>query len=583
MPGNGQNTNSSADSPSWEVKVNGTVIPADYNLVSLIVNNSVNRLALARMVFLDGEPSAGDFPLSNKPDFLPGAEIEISAGYKGNNELLFKGLVIKHAIKLQGSGSTFLTIDCRHAAVKATKARKNKIFTEQKDSDILTSLLQAYSVQADVSDTTVEHKEMVQYNCTDWDMVISRAEANGMLVTTDGDKLRIGPPELGATAVMDLKFGVNLLEFDAEMDARQQFQTVKASGWDMAGQAAVEAEGQAPQGLQSQGNVTKDDLSAKTGDDTVAVKMSAPVTEPELKAWAEGVHLRAALSKIRARARCQGNDKLKPGTIVDMQGIGDRFNGKAFVAAVRHEINQGNWMTDIETGLSPELFIREHDVNSLPAEGMLPAVSGLQIGIVTQLEDDPLDEDRVLVKLPMVDGDAQGIWARQALLDAGKDRGSFFRPEVDDEVIVGFINDDPRHAVILGMVNSSAKPAVTKAKDTNHEKGFVTRSKMKVWFDDDKKIMQLETPGGNSISMDEDQKKILIKDQNGNEISMSEDGIVIKSAKDITLDGPSGKISMSGKEFEASSSTSATLKGSSAAEVSSSGTTTLKGSNVMIN
>ena len=113
---------------------------------------------------------------------------------------------------------------------------------------------------------------------------------------------------------------------------------------------------------------------------------------------------------------------------MNLQGVGERFNGKAFVAAVRHEINQGNWLTDVEFGLSPQLFIKEHDVNAFPAEGMLPGVNGLQIGVVTQIEKDPLGEDRVLVKLPLVDADAEGIWARQSLLDAGKERGSFFRP-----------------------------------------------------------------------------------------------------------------------------------------------------------
>jgi Rhs element Vgr protein len=583
MPDNGQNNSSANDSPTFEVKVDGSVIPAEYNLVSLVVNSTVNRVALARIIFLDGEPSASDFPLSNKPDFLPGVPVEVSAGYKGENVLIFKGIVIKQSIKLQGSSSTFLTVDCRHNAVKATKARKNKIFAEQKDSDIFSAILDTYSITADVEDTTVEHKEMVQFNSTDWDMIISRAEANGMLVSPDGDKLKIARPDLAGGSVMELKFGHNLIEFDAEMDGRHQFQTVKATGWDAANQEPIEAEGKAPDGLQAQGNVSSDDLSGKTGDDTVNYMTSSLLTEPELRAWAEGQQMRSALSKIRGRAKCQGTDKLKPGVIVDMQGIGERFSGKAFVSAVRHEINQGNWMTDIEFGLSPELFIKEHDVNAFPAEGMLPAVNGLQIGVVTQLEEDPLGEDRVLVKLPMVDPDAQGIWARQALLDAGNERGSFFRPEVGDEVIVGFINDDPRHAVILGMVNSSAKPAIIKAKDTNHEKGFVTREKMKLWFDDEKKIITIESPGGNSIVMDEDQKAISIKDQNGNEITMNEDGITIKSVKDIKMDGPSGKVGISGKEFEATASTTATVKGSSSTEVSSSGTTVLKGSAVMIN
>jgi len=579
----GQNNNAANDSPSFEIKVNGTVIPAEYNLVSAVVFNAVNRLAHARLIFLDGDASLSDFPLSNKPDFLPGSAVEIAAGYKGQNKTIFKGIVVKHSIKLKENKSTFLLVDCRHKAVMATKTRKNKIFPDQKDSDIFSSLLQPYGISADAADTSVQHKEMVQFNCSDWDFIVSRAEANGMLLITDNDRIKIARPDLSGQAVLELKYGANLLEFDAEMDARYQFDTVKASGWDPANQAALESEGSAPQGLQQQGNVGPSDLSSKTGDADISHMNSAPLSESELRAWADAQMMKYSLSKIRGRAKCQGNADIKTGTMVNLAGMGERFSGKAFVGAVRHEISEGNWLTDTGFGLAPDLFIREHDVNPFPAEGLLPGVNGLQVGVVTQLENDPLSEDRVLVKMPMVDPDAEGVWARHSLMDAGNSRGSFFRPEVGDEVILGFINDDPRHAVLLGMLNSSSKPAVMQAKDTNHEKGFITREKLKLWFNDEKKIIEIATPGGNTIQLDEDKKKIAIVDQNGNEMTLSEEGITIKSAKDLTLDAASGKITISGKELEASGSTTTKVKGNSSAEISSGGSTTVKGSTVMIN
>lgn len=579
----GQNNNAANDSPSFEIKVNGTVIPAEYNLVSAVVYNAVNRLAHARLIFLDGDASLSDFPLSNKPDFLPGSAVEIAAGYKGQNKTIFKGIVVKHSIKLKENKSTFLLVDCRHTAVMATKTRKNKIFADQKDSDIFSSLLQPYGISADAADTSVQHKEMVQFNCSDWDFIVSRTEANGMLLITDNDKIKIARPDLSGQAVLELKYGANLLEFDAEMDARYQFDTVKASGWDPANQAALASEGSAPQGLQQQGNVGTSDLSSKTGDADISHKNPAPLSESELRAWADAQMMKYSLSKIRGRAKCQGNADIKSGTMVNLAGMGERFSGKAFVGAVRHEISEGNWLTDTGFGLAPDLFIREHDVNPFPAEGLLPGVNGLQVGVVTQLENDPLSEDRVLVKMPMVDPDAEGVWARHSLMDAGDSRGSFFRPEVGDEVILGFINDDPRHAVLLGMLNSSSKPAVLQAKDTNHEKGFITREKLKLWFNDEKKIIEIATPGGNTIQLDEDKKKIAIVDQNGNEMTLSEEGITIKSAKDLTLDAASGKITISGKELEASGSTTTKVKGNSSAEISSGGSTTVKGSTVMIN
>lgn len=93
------------------------------------------------------------------------------------------------------------------------------------------------------------------------------------------------------------------------------------------------------------------------------------------------------------------------------------------------------------------------------ASGLLPAVKGLQIGVVVQLEQYPNGDDRVRVRMPLVDNEDNGVWARVATLDAGENRGSFFRPEMGDEVVLGFLNDDPRDPVILGMLNSSSETA----------------------------------------------------------------------------------------------------------------------------
>src|SRR5439155_9734289 len=167
--------------------------------------------------------------------------------------------------------------------------------------------------------------------------------------------------------------------------------------------------------------------------------------------------------------------------------------------------------------------------------GLLPAISGLQIGIVTALENDPDGEDRIRVRLPLVSASEDGAWARLATLDAGDQRGTFFRPEIDDEVVVGFLDSDPRFPVVLGQCHSSAKPAPEPAKDANDVKGYVSRSKMKLTFDDDKKSVVLETPSGNKLTLSEDEKTVSLVDQNGNSVALEQGGITLKSAKDIIL------------------------------------------------
>ena len=77
----------------------GTAVPQTYNVLSIIVNKEVNRIPSATIVIADGDPAAQSFEISNKAEFEPGKEIEIQLGYRGSNEIVFKGIVVKHSIK----------------------------------------------------------------------------------------------------------------------------------------------------------------------------------------------------------------------------------------------------------------------------------------------------------------------------------------------------------------------------------------------------------------------------------------------------------------------------------------------------
>jgi uncharacterized protein involved in type VI secretion and phage assembly len=197
--------------------------------------------------------------------------------------------------------------------------------------------------------------------------------------------------------------------------------------------------------------------------------------------------------------------------------------------------------------------------------------------------EDPDGEHRVRVRMPLVSADADGTWARVASPDAGDNRGLFLRPEIGDEVVLGFLNDDPRQAVILGMFNSSAKPAPLEGSDDNHEKVYQTRAGMKLYFNDDTKVMSLETPAGNSIVLSEEDKAITLTDQHGNTIAMNADGITIESKKAITLKAGS-EIKMESKTaFAIKGGTELKMEGASSAEISSSAVTKVKGSLVQLN
>jgi Rhs element Vgr protein len=570
-----------SDRPTFTILIDGKELSREYHIMSIIVTKLLNKISYAKITLFDGVPADNDFPLSNTDLFVPGKEVEILSGYHSKEKSIFKGIVIKHGIKTRQKKSSILNIECKHRAVKMTIGRKNAYYYNSKDSEIFDTMITSYSLNKNISDTPVQHKELVQYNCTDWDFLVSRAEANGMLVFAHNEKIEIKKPDFSSDPVLSLLYGATILEFEAEMDARDQLFAVESQGWDSANQDILSSEGQELQVIK-QGNIAPSALADVIGLKKLTMRHCGSFSEEELKSWADAQLLKSRLARIRGRVKFIGYADINPGDILELNGVGERFNGKAFVSGIRHEIGGGLWTTDAQFGFSPQWFVEENDVHSKPASGLLPAVSGLQIGIVTQLEGDPDGEERILVKMPLVNNQDDGVWTRIATLDAGKNRGSVFRPEIGDEVVLGFLNDDPRDPVVLGMVHSSSKPAPLQAKDDNHEKGFITRSQMKFLFDDDKKSITLETPAGKSITVSEDEGSIVMKDENSNTITMNTEGITLESGAALTLKAK-GDITVQGKNVDHKASAQFKAEGSAGAQLTTSAIAVVKGSLVQIN
>jgi Rhs element Vgr protein len=440
-----------------------------------------------------------------------------------------------------------------------------------------------------VDATSVNHDELVQYNCTDWDFLMCRAEMNGQLVHISDGEITIKAPKMSGNASFNLIYGDTIYEFEAEIDARHQFKSVKSQSWDYSKQELAEEEGKKPEG-NGIGNLSESTLANVLNLNKLEFRHGGKILNQELKEWASAQLVKSHLAKVVGRAKFRGYPDLQLGSLVGFNGLGNRFNGKGYLTAIRHELVDGQWYTDIQFGRSPDWFYQEFEVQERPASGLLPGINGLLTGVVSKLENDPDGEFRIQVRLPLLDNTKEGVWARLASLDAGKERGWVFRPEIGDEVIVGFINDDPRDPIILGMLHSSKLPSPIAGKDVNHEKGLVTRSKMRMHFDDEKKIMTLETPAGNKVVLDEDAKDILITDQNGNKITLDSKGITIESAKDIILKATgeislkaTGDIKAEGMNIQHKAQAEFKAEGAAGMEVSSSGISTVKGSLVKIN
>jgi Rhs element Vgr protein len=535
-------TEPATDVVSRKVFINGTELSNEILLQKIIVNKTFNKIASAKLVFTDGSVPDRDFPLSNDDQFKPGSEIKIQLGYHGDVETVFEGILIKHGIKTQQTGTSVLMIEAKDKAVKLTGSRKSTYFIDKTDSDIISSLTGEST--PDVESTSLAHKQLLQFETTDWDFILTRAEANSMLVLTDDGKLVIKKPATGSAAV-EATYGVNIFEFEAEMDARRQVQSITGHSWDYTQQAAEDSETGTADFTET-GNLSSDELGAVLGSE-INLTHTGHLTQDQLQNWADACAMRNKMSKAVGRVKIQGNAAVKPGVTITLDGVGDRFNGDVYVTGVLHQFD-GTWFSDVQFGWQEDWFYKKEDVMNKPAAGLLPGINGLQIGIVVDVDDtDEGGQYRVKVHVPTITSGNEGIWARVATLDAGAERGVYFRPEANDEVILGFLNDDPREPVILGCLHSKdSKKSPLPETEGNLEFGFVTKEKLKLIFDDTNKKLTLSVPAGS------DKKSIIIndggaielKDENMNSIKMDSAGITIEAGagKNVTIKGTMVKI-----------------------------------------
>lgn len=591
----------SGNTATFTIKINGTSIPSELNVLSVHINKAVNRIAIAKITILDGEANTGTFDASSSSTFVPGEKISIECGYDSKNEIVFQGIITSQSIRIDEIVGSALEVECRDEAIKMIVGRKSLTFSKQKDSDIISSIIGTYSgLTAKVTATTTSWPEQVQYYVSDWDYIMARAESNGMLITTLNGTVTVAPPDANTNPVLNVSYGNGLMQFNATMNAITQLDTVKASSWDYKNQAIASM--QSTNNVAGPGNISSKKLSEVVGLSEYQIQTTAPLENADLTNWAKAQLIKSEYSKIQGEAKFQGTNLVNPGNYITLTGLGDRFNGDHFISSVTHDLSEGNWITEISIGLSPLWFTEEPDVMAPSASGLLPGARGIFNGTVKKIDSDPDSQYRILVTVPLFDSNGEGIWARLSNFYSTNGAGVFFLPEVGDEVIIGFLNEDPRYPIILGSVYSSSnlKPYEgLTPNEKNSIKAIVSKSKIAIEFDDENVVWTLSTPNKNTIIVSDKDKQITIKDQNDNSVVMSSSGITIKSAKDINIEATQnvnikgnqgvsiassgGDVAISGLNIKETAQSQYTAKGNLNAEVQGGAQLVLKGAMVMIN
>lgn len=190
-------------------------------------------------------------------------------------------------------------------------------------------------------------------------------------------------------------------------------------------------------------------------------------------------------------------------------------------------------------------------VDARVARGLGGRWYGVYPALVSDIKD-PDGQGRVKVTLPWspdTGAERYEAWARLATLMGGNNRGSWFVPDLNDEVLVTFEGGDPRRPYVIGGLwnGNDAPPDSMDGSGNNYRKVLRSRNGVKITLDDTngQEKMILETPGGQKVTLEDGPGAVLIEDSNGNSVKLETSGITVTASAKVTVNASLMEISAS--------------------------------------
>jgi phage protein D len=542
------------------VEIDGQQLPEDVRalLVSACVDDSRNVPDLFVLRFRDP-----DRLVVGKAKATIGAAVQVSvtAPELGSPLVLLSGEVTALEAELDGTG-TFTVIRGLDHSHRLFRGRSTETYQQVTASDVVKKVAGRAGVAVGaVESTTVVHEHISQGNATDWQFLQSLAADAGCQLSVVDGKLNFGKPTRSAQAPapgepdtnpLVLQHGTDLLRLRATVTSAEQVNQVQVRGWDTAQKRALV--GTAPaETTSAQLSTTPVELAGKFGGRTF-VSVDVPYrTQAQVDTAAKAVaeQLAGAFAELEGVAR--GNPKLRAGAAIALDNLGPPWDGKYTLTSTRH-------LYDPATGYTTAFVVSGRQERSLyglvsgggPTGPGAPAGAGSARGVVTALVTnaaDPEGAGRVKLRFPWLSDTYESDWARTVQAGAGADRGAVLIPEVNDEVLAAFEQNDLNRPYVLGgLYNGVDKPKKGAIDDVDAGSGAVNRRAFVSRTGH--RLELLEAAGGlDGIHLVTGDDKLRLElDKQGSKITIHSDGTVLVEAKNgVTVDAGNGDVAMTGK------------------------------------
>jgi phage protein D len=325
--------------PEVRLRVGGQDVPldAEADVIEVSVLQDVSAPGMFAVRLMNWDLDKLQFTWSDDPLFAEGAEVEILMGYAGELETVLSGEVTGLEPEFCAGEVPVVIVRGYDRAHRLLRGRKTRSFTQVKDSDIAAQIAQEAGLTPEAEDTQVTLEYVLQHNQTDLEFLQARARRIGYEVWVEGKTLKFRPRPSDESEVLTLDRQEDLLEFFPRLSTVGLAGEVEVRGWSPKDKEAVLGTAAAADAGSAMGGQTGGlDVAAKAFDAAVAVSVDRPVSQGEADQIARGRLREMALSYVTGEGVAVGRSDLKAGTVVKIEGCGQRFSGLYYLTSVRH-------------------------------------------------------------------------------------------------------------------------------------------------------------------------------------------------------------------------------------------------------
>ncbi len=498
-------------------------------VVGLHIVEAVSRLPVAHVAVRVSGAEIAD------PDEFLGSEVMLT-WVLDEEAHHFAGDVIEAALSAADSRSATYRMSIAPRFQRLASQRRSRVFQRQKYSDILRMLLGEAGVSpSNVPESAQVRDTVVQYLETDLEFASRLMEEEGTFfyfTHADGrdhvnftSDMRLLPgvrgtfPYRGHTAPPDA-IGEQYVE-TLHAARRPVADQVTVRQWDVARKETITAmatPSQRPNGVQI--GLHEDFLGERRSP--AEADLEATVRRELLDLDSQLLDGTSTIAALRA------------GHVVTIAGVGDAFSGKYFVSSVNHTF------VTVDTGGRPA-FYHGNSFRCSPADVQYrprrltprPRIDGLQTAIVVDNESED-SSPRVRVRFPWLDEGGASAWIRLGSIGAGRERGFQWMPEIDDEVLVGFMQGDPSYPVVVGSLWNGKDAPPLAPPESRDQRIIQTRSGHALVFDDTEGAEQVAMSSVQDLVLDSGE--LLELQSRGPASLASEKGVELSSGLDFTVD-----------------------------------------------